>query len=470
MRVAIIVPNPCNPDFRVVKQAETIQRAGHTVKVFCAVLKVTDCPDREVVCGVEYLRRAWAPKLILYLFFLKLIGQSLPFGDELAPTKVFFAHRKAKSAFEKNITDSTKKSQSLNDIFKKILSTAVSRLKRFLFLYLKSYSLQYVFTKEISDWRPDVVYSHDGAALLVGYKICKKIGAHFLYDSHELEAHRSPPLSWIQRKRVEWEEKKYLPGAHTIFTVGHKIASHLAANYSIKTPIVLFNSPTLAKSNWPETWQANSGSDLRKKIKAGKNAIVFVYTGNVAFGRGIEDVIQAIGKLQNENISKFKASRRVNFAMVGKVTDSVRENLSFLAEGFGVRENIHFVEPVAANSVVDFISSADAAVIPVQPKALSYQYAMPNKLFEALAASLPIIGSNLSEMGPFINKNQIGETFKPYDIEDLAEKMRMIVKNPKDYVGRQRFDLINKYSWEAQEIKLLSVLDTIAAERLTTVK
>jgi glycosyltransferase involved in cell wall biosynthesis len=73
-------------------------------------------------------------------------------------------------------------------------------------------------------------------------------------------------------------------------------------------------------------------------------------------------------------------------------------------------------------------------------------------------------------MGPFINENKIGETFQPYDIQDLVEKMLLILKNPKRYVGPQRINLINKYSWEAQENKLLSVFDEIAFQRLVDIK
>ena len=57
-KVAIIVPNVCDPDYRVVKQAEALAQAGYKVRVFCGVLQPTEAPDSETLGGVEYERRA----------------------------------------------------------------------------------------------------------------------------------------------------------------------------------------------------------------------------------------------------------------------------------------------------------------------------------------------------------------------------------------------------------------------------
>lgn len=58
-RIAVMVPNQCNPDYRVIKQAEYFSQLGHDVRIFCQ--KNDDTPFEEVVNGVTYSRRPLKP-------------------------------------------------------------------------------------------------------------------------------------------------------------------------------------------------------------------------------------------------------------------------------------------------------------------------------------------------------------------------------------------------------------------------
>ncbi len=55
MKIAILVPNTCNPDYRVIKQAELFARAGHEVRVFCR--HAEGLPAIEQLGGVVYIRK-----------------------------------------------------------------------------------------------------------------------------------------------------------------------------------------------------------------------------------------------------------------------------------------------------------------------------------------------------------------------------------------------------------------------------
>ena len=56
-KIAIVVPNPCNPDYRVIRQAETLARQGHEVRIFATRNLTT--PAYEEFNGVAYLRERW---------------------------------------------------------------------------------------------------------------------------------------------------------------------------------------------------------------------------------------------------------------------------------------------------------------------------------------------------------------------------------------------------------------------------
>lgn len=74
-RVAMVVPNMCNPDYRVVKEAESLAAAGYDVRVFCTWKPGMQIPVFEEFNGVTYVRREWN---VVDLIKYKLFGIPLP--------------------------------------------------------------------------------------------------------------------------------------------------------------------------------------------------------------------------------------------------------------------------------------------------------------------------------------------------------------------------------------------------------
>ena len=64
-KIAMLVSNPCSPDFRVNKQAESLAAAGYEVRVFCTWRPGMGFPTREVINGVTYVRYEWNPMKLL---------------------------------------------------------------------------------------------------------------------------------------------------------------------------------------------------------------------------------------------------------------------------------------------------------------------------------------------------------------------------------------------------------------------
>ncbi len=69
-RIAMMVSNPCSPDFRVNKQAESLAKAGYEVRVFCTWKPGLGIPVHEIINGVTYVRREWNPMKLLKMRYL----------------------------------------------------------------------------------------------------------------------------------------------------------------------------------------------------------------------------------------------------------------------------------------------------------------------------------------------------------------------------------------------------------------
>ena len=123
----------------------------------------------------------------------------------------------------------------------------------------------------------------------------------------------------------------------------------------------------------------------------------------------------------------------------------------------GLDDCIFFLDPVAPSDVSEYISSATIAVIQIIPAALSYEFAMPNKLFEATLARLPILGSRLTEMAQFIDDHRLGKSFAPGDTKEFTDRLWEILENRTSFVGAERDAAINGFCWERQEEKLWKI-------------
>lgn len=316
-----------------------------------------------------------------------------------------------------------------------------------------------VFEDPIVAWTPDVVHTHDGMSLPLGVCAAKRSGARMVFDSHELEAHRNPPLTPRQRASVERIEQRYLPQADAVTTVGQKIADHLVAQYAIERPKVIYNAPPQTPRPLPQKWQQPTRASLRAEAGIPESAAVLVYTGNITMNRGVEQTLDGMA----EYLKRDDAVRNIRLSMVGKTRPEIFDTVNARAESLGLQDHIHFHDPVSPTAVVDFISEGDIAVIPVIPVALSYDYAMPNKLFESMLAGLPILGARLAEMGPFVEEYDLGVCYDPLSAQGFAAGLAQLLANGKaprlSDVRKQ--ELADRFSWEAQEEVLRQVYETL---------
>lgn len=319
------------------------------------------------------------------------------------------------------------------------------------------------FEDAIVAWNPDVVHAHDGLSLPLAGFASKRAKSLMVYDSHELEAHRSPPLSSRQKRNVERIEQAYLPKADAVTTIGQRYAEHLETRYGIARPHVIYNAPPLQERPLPKKWQQPKRTSLRAEANVSDDTVVLVYTGNVTINRGCEQALEGLACY----LKRADAPQKVHLSMVGKPRAETVDEIKTLANALYLNDHIHFHDPVSPTAVVDFIAEGDIAIIPVIPAALSYDYAMPNKLFESMLAGLPILGARLAEMAPFIEKHALGVCYDPLSSESFADGLEQLLVNGKAarLSPARKHELGVQFSWEAQEKVLLDVYEKLETSK-----
>ena len=289
-----------------------------------------------------------------------------------------------------------------------------------------------------------VVHAHDLETLPAGVALAQRLGARLVYDAHELERH-SIGLSALESRVLGWLESRLIGRAARVITVSDSIAAHLARVCEIPLPVVVMNSPNLAE-------QRAALRGLRAQLALAVEVPLAVYVGRLAPQRGVDQVLPVLS-----------AWPQLHLACVGGRDASFAASLVQRAQALGVAARLHLVDAVPPFEVVDFIRSADLAVVLGQDACLSYRYSLPNKLFEATFAGLPICASDLLEQRRFVAQAGNGVVVRGDDSDAIAAAMRDVYRRRQQLRpdATRLAALAARYGWQSQSCKLLALYEAL---------
>ena len=120
---------------------------------------------------------------------------------------------------------------------------------------------------------------------------------------------------------------------------------------------------------------------------------------------------------------------------------------------------VKFIGRISRKGVNDLYGSARAGIVIYQPAENHYE-AQPVKMFEYMAAGLPVIASNFPLWKKIIEETGCGICVDPKDPKAVRKACLDLINNPQkgEEMGRQgRQAVILKYSWDSEEKKLLDL-------------
>ncbi|MFV0463352.1 MAG: glycosyltransferase family 4 protein [Nostocoides sp.] len=403
-RVAMIVNNGIANDARVIKSAVSLARAGADVTVLG--IASAGAPRQEATAGgVRYLRLPALP------------------ARSFTPAYLRFALRRRLGRLYRpeNIDH----------------SLAILRL------YTDA------FTSELRALRPDVVHVHDVHGLAAAAVLTNDPGApRIIYDAHEYVAGLAVSGNRTQRAVDAWAavERASIGAADRVITVSTPIAQRLQADHAL-------NRPPEVVLNCPIRWQyPTSSRDLRDEAGLPGSTPLVVYSGAVSMARGLDTAIDALIDLPG-----------IHLAIVTvPYPHPLRGALLDQANRIGVADRVHLVPPVPSHEVPAYLAGADIGLSPIRGDAVSYDLALPNKLFEFIHAGLPVVTSDLAEMGSFVRRHDIGEVFPQGDAAACASAVKSALSRP--IREEQLSALAERYSWQRQERTLIQVYRSLASQ------
>jgi len=94
-----------------------------------------------------------------------------------------------------------------------------------------------------------------------------------------------------------------------------------------------------------------------------------------------------------------------------------------------VAERVHLLPPVLPDELLAVTASADVGLVLLEDTCLNHRLALPNKLFEYLAAGVPVLASDLPELRRVVETYRVGCVVDPANPGALAAAMRRLVED-----------------------------------------
>ena len=294
-----------------------------------------------------------------------------------------------------------------------------------------------------------VIHAHDLNTLVPGVRGKRRFEAMLVYDSHELQLGttgmmaRSRPHRWLYKVY----ERTLSRRADAVITVCQSIAEILERGYGITHVDVVRNCPLLVPP-------LDRHDLFRREQGIAAESRIALYHGNLSPGRGLEVLVES---------AKFMD--RVDVILLG--SGPLLEELPRIAAELGVSDRVRVLPAVRQNVLHRYVASADVAVVPIQGEIPNYYYSLPNKLFEAMMAGLPIAASHLPEIRRVVEEERVGAIFDPDDPRDVARGITAVLDSPDYREMRQRAVVAarERHHWGREVERLAAVYDRLSAHR-----
>lgn len=287
----------------------------------------------------------------------------------------------------------------------------------------------------------DVIHVHDPELIPLALML-RLLGRQVVYDSHEDLPLQISGKPWIPHWLVR---PMAMASAALVRIAGRGVSAVVAA-----TEVVARRFPpsrTVVIHNFPATVHVPrlTGANLY----ADRSADV-AYVGGLSTARGLRQMLEAMDSLPPELGARLHLAGRFQPASLEIQTSRFRGASHAIWHGW-----------LDADDVAALLENVRVGLCVLQPLP-NYVDSLPTKLFEYMAASLPVVASDFSPWKAIIDGAGCGLLVDPSDptaIASAIERLLRDVDTAAEMGRRGRKAVLSQYTWEAEAAKLTALYD-----------
>ncbi|MBN8431784.1 glycosyltransferase family 4 protein [Microbulbifer salipaludis] len=403
--VSMLVWNEFTNDARVLKEAQTLQKAGYVLTIHALHTPGVTEHVEELAGGIRVKRISRSPLWRL----------------------------RNRKSFQRQGSASSKNH-----------SIPVTPLRQGLRILARLWT-HFGLLLSIVKARPGVIHAHDVNVLPTAWVASIICRIPLVYDAHEISTDREGYVNF--RKIVGCVEKFIMPRAAGCITTTDARSKFFARAYGIDRPLVLQNRPRYTS--------VERNSTIRDCLKLTKSWPVVLYQGGLQQGRGLEKFVRLASEIPN-----------AYFVLIGG--GRLTSHLLSVVEDCKLNERVFFIPTITLNELPKFTASADIGVQPIENTCLNHFTTDSNKLFEYVIAGLPVVASHLPEIAKVVQEFKLGLLASPEGKEELRDAIIKLVDDEslRKKFSENAYKAALKLNWEVQEGELVKLYNKVVAAEI----
>jgi glycosyltransferase involved in cell wall biosynthesis len=281
-------------------------------------------------------------------------------------------------------------------------------------------------------------------------RLQRKHGGRTIYDSRDVYMRsRDFESAGLGKGVLAWLERRWAHATDRVLTVNDSYADLLVGQLRIERPSVVMNCPV--------AWQPpHPRPDLiRERLGLSHDVQVVLYQGQLISERGIEQAMEAILLVPDAVLVLLGHG-----PWMDRLTRQIAEP-PFVGR-------VAILSSVPPESLLWWTASADVAVMAIQPTSLNHRFTTPQKLFESIAAGIPVVASDLPGMAEIVRGSDVGLVCDPTAPAEIAAAIRSLLAEPVEVRDTRRRNILalahDRYDWEHQWATLDAVYRGLVAD------
>lgn len=294
----------------------------------------------------------------------------------------------------------------------------------------------------------DVYHFHDPELITVGVML-KQTGARVIYDVHE---HTCQEILLFNKDRpVEKHIKS------RAFGMLEEMAKRCLDAFVGATPNIASQFPaerTVLVQNFPMRDEFDHPDDGQPYLE---RPMQVLYAGGITAVRGIREMVQAMALLPQE--------RQARFLLLGDFLNPAL--LSEVADLPGWSQT-RYLGWQSREAMREWLDEVRVGLVLYHPDA-SHVEAYPNKMFEYMAAGLPVVASDFPLWRQILDETGGGLAADPLDPASIASAIDYLLTHPEEAqeMGRRGHAAVHsRFNWEAEADKLIALYTRFEEQRL----
>jgi glycosyltransferase involved in cell wall biosynthesis len=270
----------------------------------------------------------------------------------------------------------------------------------------------------------------------VALDLGRRFRAPVVYDARDIyvDAGNLARLPRLVRALVGRWERGWARRASRVVTVNRPYAEVMANRWRVPLPLIVLNCSYRFTPPVPRERRFHEALGLAAGTR------VVLYQGGFSRDRGIEQLIDAIASVPDAVL-----------ALLGY--GSLQGELERRAADPALAGRVRILPAVPPDQLLAWVAGADVVAMPIQPSTLNHRLTTPNKLFEAMAAGVPVVASDLPGMSDIVRDSGAGLLVDPTDPAAIASALRELLETEdgRRAAGERGLAAAHEtYNWERQ--------------------